>query len=216
MSASSASGAAGRRMLAALVAGLAAGAVAAVVAPWQLAVLVGFDAWALVQLVWIGMHVAHLDGAGTRTSAQIEDDSRAQANMAINVSGLASLVGVILALSKARQVGPVQAPLLTVAAIATVVLAWVSVHTVFTLRYAHLYYADGEVGGIDFGQGAGLPDYRDFAYLGFTVGMTYQVSDTNITDRTIRRAVLRHALVSFLFATVIIGLTINVMAGFIR
>ncbi len=155
-------------MLLALVTGAVAYGVAAALAPWQLAVLVGFDVWAAVQLVWIA-RVLRLDGPATRDAAQVEDDSRAQANMAINASGLASLVGVGLALSKARQVGPVQSP-----------------------------------------------DYHDFAYFGFTIGMTYQVSDTNITDRMIRRTVTRHALVSFLFATVIIGLTINVMAGFIR
>lgn len=89
-------------------------------------------------------------------------------------------------------------------------------HTVFTLRYAHQHYADGEVGGIDLGSETPLPDSHDFAYFGFTIGMTYQVSDTNITDRMIRRTVTRHALVSFLIATVIIGLPINVMAGFIQ
>lgn len=208
------SGAARRRMLVAFAAGVAVGAAAAAVAPWQLSVLVGFDAWAAVQLIWIA-RVLRLDGPATRAAAQIEDDSRAQANMAINGSGLASLAGVALALSKARQVGPVQAPLLTVAALATVALAWASVHTVFTLRYARQFYSDGEVGGIDFGKDTPLPDYRDFVYFGFTIGMTFQVSDTNISDPLIRRTVTRHALVSFLFSTVIIGLTINVMAGFI-
>jgi uncharacterized membrane protein len=85
---------------------------------------------------------------------------------------------------------------------------------VFVLRYADLYYNDG-VGGVDF-PGDEDPDYRDFAYLGFTVGMTYQVSDTNVTSRAIRRTIIRHALISFLFGTVIIGVTINVMAGFVR
>ena len=122
-------------MLVALASGLSVGAAAAALGPWQLALLVGFEVWGAVQLVWVG-RVLRLDGPATRAAAQIEGDSRAQANAAVNASGLASLVGVGLALSKAREVGPVQAPLLTIAALATVVLAWASVHTVFTLRYA--------------------------------------------------------------------------------
>jgi uncharacterized membrane protein len=102
---------------------------------------------------------------------------------------------------------------LTVASVVTVVLAWATVHTVFTLRYAHLYY-DNVDGGVDFGEAA--PDYRGFAHLAFTVGMTYQVSDTEVIDPVIRRAVTYDALISYVFGTVIIGLTINVMAGFLR
>ena len=104
--------------------------------------------------------------------------------------------------------------MLTTVAVATVVLAWATVHVVFVLRYADLYY-NGEPGGVDF-PGDEPPDYRDFVYLGFTVGMTYQVSDTDIHSRDIRRTITRHALISYLFGTVIIGVTINVMAGFIR
>jgi uncharacterized membrane protein len=85
------------------------------------------------------------------------------------------------------------------------------VHTLFCLRYAHLYY-DGTLGGIDFHDDE-PPTYHDFAYLAFTVGMTYQVSDTEVNDRAIRSTILRHALLSFLFGTTIIALTINIVAG---
>jgi uncharacterized membrane protein len=94
-----------------------------------------------------------------------------------------------------------------------IVGAWTIVSTHFTFRYASLYY-DGVDGGIDFNTEA-LPDYLDFAYLAFTVGMTYQVSDTDITDRKIRRAITRHALLSYLFGTCIVATTINVVASFI-
>ena len=97
--------------------------------------------------------------------------------------------------------------------VAHVVVSWITVHTLFTLRYARLYY-DGPEGGIDF-QSDDLPDYLDFVYLAFTVGMTFQVSDTNISDRRIRRAITRHALLGYLFGTVIIGVTINVVGGLI-
>jgi uncharacterized membrane protein len=95
----------------------------------------------------------------------------------------------------------------------SVVFSWFSVHTVFTLVYARLYYGD-EPGGIEFNE-PDRPDYLDFAYLAFTIGMTFQVSDTNLTTKTIRRTALRHALVSYLFGAVILALAINIVASLI-
>ena len=203
-----------RRVLIAVAIGTLVGVVVAFVGPWQLAVLAGFDAWALAQLIWLGVFVLPLDAALTKARARSEDDSKTSAFLAIITAALISLVGVIVALVKAQHVAHAQKVLLTSVAIATVVLAWATVHAVYVLRYADLYY-NGEPGGIDF-PGDEPPDYRDFAYLGFTVGMTYQVSDTNIPSRDIRRTITRHALISYLFGTTIIGVTINVMAGFIR
>jgi uncharacterized membrane protein len=85
------------------------------------------------------------------------------------------------------------------------------VHTIFTLRYARLYYT-GRDEGVDFNQDD-PPSYADFAYLAFTVGMTFQVSDTQITHHAMRAAILRHALLSYLFGTVIVATTINLVAG---
>jgi len=87
------------------------------------------------------------------------------------------------------------------------------VNTVFALRYAHLYYAVPPGGGVDFPDGP--PDYADFAYLSFTIGMTYQVSDTGLQTRKFRRTLLRHALLSYLFGAVIIATSINTLAGFV-
>ena len=89
-----------------------------------------------------------------------------------------------------------------------------TVQTLFMLRYAHLYYGGERVGGVEFGN-AELPDYHDFAYLAFTVGMTFQVSDTEVTERALRHTVLRHALLSYLFGTAIIASTISVLAGLV-
>jgi uncharacterized membrane protein len=86
------------------------------------------------------------------------------------------------------------------------------VHTVFTLRYARLYYTP-PAGGIDFNE-ADPPGYVDFAYLAFTLGMTFQVSDTDLTAKPVRHLALRHALISYLFGAVILGLAINVVASF--
>src|SRR5690606_3251822 len=100
-----------------------------------------------------------------------------------------------------------------VGAVVTVVLSWMSVNTDFTLRYAHLYYSSPE-GGVDFA-GTTAPDYRDFAYLAFTVGMTYQVSDTALLTPQFRRELLKHALLSYVFGAVIVAAVINAVAGLV-
>ena len=100
---------------------------------------------------------------------------------------------------------------------ATVLLSWTVVNTVYTLHYAHRDFGS-TAPGITFGGAAGQerPTYRDFAYVAFTIGMTYQVSDTTVRDPRIRRAVLSHALLSYLFGVVIIGGSVNLIAGLLR
>jgi uncharacterized membrane protein len=95
--------------------------------------------------------------------------------------------------------------------VGSVALAWAAVHTTYAARYGRLYYR-GPDGGIDFNHD-GPPTYQDFAYLAFTVGMTFQVSDTPIGDRAIRTTALHHALLSFMFSTVIIATMINLLAS---
>ena len=98
-----------------------------------------------------------------------------------------------------------------VLAVASVVVAWAAVHTVYALRYARLYYAE-PVGGVDF-HADDQPDYRDFAYLAMTIGMTFQVSDTDLTVKPIRRLAIQHALLSYLFGAVIVALMINIVGS---
>ncbi len=126
-----------------------------------------------------------------------------------------SLVGVVLVFLKANEGLRPNEALLEGAGIVTIVCSWLLVHTVFMLRYAHLYYTP-PVGGIDFKTRDEHPDYRDFAYTAFTVGMTYQVSDTDITQRAMRHQVLCHAAISFLFGAVILATTVNVIAGLLN
>ena len=95
-------------------------------------------------------------------------------------------------------------------AIVSVALSWTLVHTLYALRYARMYYRTG--GGIDFNQKED-PQYSDFAYLSFTLGMTFQVSDTDIRSSNIRRSILHHTLLSYLFGTVIVAATVNLVAG---
>jgi len=94
-----------------------------------------------------------------------------------------------------------------------VFLSWAVVHTEYTLRYARLFYA-GKAGGLDFHQIPNTePQYSDFAYVALTVGMTFQVSDPEVTSTVMRATILRHALLAYLFGVVIIGIVINVVAG---
>ena len=101
--------------------------------------------------------------------------------------------------------------LLAALGLVSIAVSWLTVHTIFTLRYALLYYA-GPVGGVDFHSGE-RPSYRDFAYLAMTIGMTFQVSDTDLASTAIRATVLRHALLSYLFGSLILAAAVNLVAG---
>jgi uncharacterized membrane protein len=126
-------------------------------------------------------------------------------------ASVTSLAAVGVVLVKAANSGALARDLLVALAAVSVVIAWVVVHTVFTLRYALMYYL-GEDGGIDFNE-SDPPQYTDFAYLSFTVGMTFQVSDTDIQDKKIRATILRHMWLSYVFGAVIVAITINLIAG---
>ena len=203
-----------RRVNTAAVAGASGAAIAAWFLPWQLAALLGWDSAVLVILIWVWSSIRQLDALETQRIATVEDNSRTTATFVVVSASIVSLVGVLLALVKAQQGSTAMEVVLTTVGVLTVVLSWCTVHTMYMLRYAHLYYT-APLGGIDFGDDT-RPDYRDFAYLSFTVGMTFQVSDTAVSSRPIRRTITRHALTSWAFGTVIVGLTINVMAGFVR
>src|SRR5688572_11738417 len=186
-----------RRMVVLVVVGAVTGSVFATLGPWQLAVLLGWIAALLGYLGAVWLEIYRADGNATERSSTVEDDSRALRGFLLVSACVVSLVGVMLALHKASTVDGAQSVLLTTSAVTTVLLSWTAVHTDFTLRYAHLYYS-APIGGIDFA-GDDQPDYRDFAYLAFTIGMTYQVSDTGLLTKRFRRVLLVHAFLSYLF-----------------
>ena len=206
-------GAARNRVLLSLAAGVVAFAVAELFTTWQIGALIGWIVAAIVFISWIWLNVRGMDGEATARHAAIEDASRPTADLILILASVASLVGVALSLLEASSRPGLERAAITAVASMTVVLSWASVHTVFTLRYARLYYAAG--GGIDFHE-ARAPAYGDFAYLAFTIGMTYQVSDTTTASRTIRRTVLYHAYMSYIFGTVVVAMTINVVASLLN
>ncbi len=201
----------GVRLAVAVPLGVGAAVLVGSTVGWPAAPATGWIVGAAVYLTWTWLIVARLDSAGTRAHATrySEDDSTPWIlDLALLVASVASLGGVGYLLVAGSTGGDVGA---AVVGTLSVVAAWVTVHTVYMLRYARLYYT-GEEGGIDFHQ-TDEPDYADFAYLAFTLGMTYQVSDTDIRDRPIRMAALRHALLSFLLGAIVLAITINLVAS---
>lgn len=207
-------GLARRRVLGSAAAGLAAAAAAWPVVPWQADLLIGWDTVAAVFMISVWSSVGGKDAAATAELATREDTSRTAADLMLLGASAGSLAAVVLTLLEAGRATGMARALLTVLGLGSVVLSWAIVQTVYTLRYARLYFSP-PLGGIDFNQDP-HPRYLDFAYVAFTIGMTYQVSDTNLTSEPMRAAALRHALLSFVFGTVILATTINVVAGLLR
>jgi uncharacterized membrane protein len=202
-----------RRLLIAAVVGLVAGLSLASVLPWRLAVLGGWNGTALTFLLSVWPIILRADGLRTQHIAVREDMNRDVARVLLLAASSASLVAVGFTLGLARHETGAERVLVVTMSAATLFVSWTVINTVFTLRYARLYYL-GATGGIDFeGDTARPPDYRDFAYLAFTIGMTYQVADTTLRDRGIRRTVLGHAFLSYVFGVVIVATGVNVVAG---
>ena len=205
---------AGQRVTVAMLAGAVAGAVVSLVTVPSAAVLAGWDVAVVIYLVWVFIAVWRLNPGTTARLAKREDPSSAVAELVVLAAGTAMLVAVGFALVRAGQaVGGMKAMLVSLGLV-SVVLSWIVVHTVYALRYARTYYSE-PVGGIEFNE-AEPPTYTDFAYFAFTVGMTFQVADTNITSKAVRRITLHHALLSYLFGAVLLGLVINVVATLLK
>jgi uncharacterized membrane protein len=173
-------------------------------------IAVGWIAAAGVFLLWTWAAVGRMNPELTASHATREDPTRTGTEAIVILASLASLVGVGYLLAAGSKTGG-DADVAAAVGICSVASAWLVVHTVFTLRYARLYYLNGS-GGIDFNQDD-EPAYAEFAYLAFTIGMTYQVSDTDLKTRAIRSTALRQALLSFVLGAVILATTINLIAG---
>jgi len=152
-----------------------------------------------------------------RTWARIDDGSRTFVTLTVVIASVASLVLVLLMMLSKELTGLSKVLYLPVA-VSGMLASWTMVHTILTFHYTHLYYDDDEndstkhAGGLEFPQEK-KPDYIDFAYFAFVIGMTFQVSDVDITGRMIRRTALAHGLLSFLLNTFVVALTINLIAG---
>ncbi len=149
--------------------------------------------------------------------AQREDSSRTVIFAIVLISVLVSLFGIAILL-KGSDEKFINANIHETVSLISVGLSWIMLHTIFTIHYAHLFYDDDDqkIGhcseGIDF-PGNQKPDYLDFAYFSFVIGMTFQVSDATISSRKIRHLVLLHSILAFLFNTIIVALTISIITS---
>ncbi|WP_407540156.1 DUF1345 domain-containing protein [Deinococcus radiomollis] len=182
---------------------------------WELHALAGWCASAVTFLLLAGWVFFTTDAENTRRLATREDDGRAVSSLLVLAGSLVSLGGVIYALTQVKELQKAgqatEATVLTALGLLSVALSWLLIQTVYAFRYAHLYFEEPE-GGIDF-QGDEPPDYLDFVYLAVTIGMTFQVSDTNLSQKTVRRSLTGHALIGYVYNTVLVALTINTVAG---
>ena len=179
--------------------------------PLHHALLAGFDIAALGFLVSLGWLYRH-DQAGMRMHARDNDANR---GVMLLVTSIVMLVLLVLIASELAQKSA-PAPVVIALILGTLALAWTFSNIVYALHYAFLYYSSdgggGDCAGIDF-PGTHEPDYWDFTYFAFTLGMTFQTSDVSISDRGVRNVVTAHCLVAFVFNLGILAFTINVLGG---
>ncbi len=199
------------RLVVMLVVGIVATIVTASLGEWAYAPTVGWCFSSAVYSTWVWIAIRSKDAKQTEDLAGAEEPSRSVADLLVVVLSVASLFSVAFVLVQAANSHGAARVLLALLALVSVALSWLLLHTLYTLRYAVLYYS-GTKGGIDFNQREN-PRFTDFAYLAFVLGMTYQVSDTNITSHIIRATVLKHSLLSFVFGAVILASTINLVVG---
>jgi len=198
-----------RRLLICLGGGLLAAGLAAFAGVPEIAVLLGWAVAASGLLVWVWQISWLRDSEGTKGLAEEEGRTRVTDTVVLSAA-VASLVAVAEALVRSGT-GDAVGVATVVLGVLVVILSWALVNTVFALKYARLYYSGGD-GGIEFGQRE-PPAYSDFAYVAFTVGMSFAVPDTQIVDTTIRKVALGHALLSYVFGTVVIAVAVNLVTN---
>ena len=195
----------------AFVMGIVVAVLTATVTSWTYAVVAGWAAACVIYIVWVWAVVWGYDPVATKAHARREDPGRGLSDVLLLVASVASVVAIVVILVQAHQLHGFERGLLAFLAVVSVALSWILVHTLYMLRYAQLYFED-DSRPIDFNEKA-TPQYSDFAYLSFTLGMTFQVSDTNVSSVRVRKTILRHTLLSYIFGTVILATTINLVAG---
>jgi len=198
----------------AIAVGTAAGLALSLRYSTAVAVLGGWNAGGLALLALAWLIILSCDARATGQRAAAEDPGRTAVTVLVVLASLAGLLAVTVLVRTPEAIAPQDRIELVALCLATVIVSWTLTHTAFTLRYAHLYYREDEegIGGADFPGGA-RPSYLDFAYLAFTVGMTFQVSDTQVSSKHIRHTVLLHGVLSFVYSTAILAFFLKLVAG---
>jgi len=199
----------GIRVLVALLVGIVAGVLIGLHAV-AAGVLGGWAVAGAVFVVWTWIVIVPMDAESTSAHATREQPARAVTHWIIVLASIASLGAVAVVL---LGLGGRSDPFTMAAVLVAVLVSWAVVHTLYALSYARMYYTDPE-GGVEFHQSE-PPRYTDFAYIAVTVGMSFAISDTDLSASAFRRVALVHALLSYLFGTVIVALLVNLVAGLV-
>jgi uncharacterized membrane protein len=205
----------GTRLAIMAVVGLAVALSVGTFLSWAYAPALGWAAASLTYLILVWSVIGRLDAAGTAAHARArgEDPGRVAADVLVLVATMGSFGGVALILLEAGSAqGGTKAAIIALA-LGVITLSWLLVQTLFTLRYATLYYREND--GVDFNEKK-PPRYGDFAYLAFTIGMTFQVSDTDLTTDAIRYTALRQALLSYVLGAIVLATVINLVSGLVH
>jgi len=175
-----------------------------------IAVLLGFDLGAVVFLCILARMFNQSSPTNMRSQAQAQDTGR----WGVLWSGVVLSTVILVALSNELHAAKTGGALAVVVGALSVVLSWMFLNTMFAIHYAHSFYGDfgDKHSGLEFPD-TKEPDYWDFAYFAIVIGMTFQVSDVQITSRYMRRVALLHSVISFFFNVFIIAITVNIVAG---
>jgi uncharacterized membrane protein len=171
--------------------------------------LISWDMFIAVYLILVYIMMLRCELSHIRRNAVLQDDGRFLILLVTALGAFASIAAIVSELGSQR--GALQLMLATL----TIALSWAAVHTTFALHYAHDYYRGAKPGGLQFPSGDehDHADYWDFVYFSFVIGMTAQVSDVGITDKTIRRTATAHGIISFIFNTALVALMVNIAAS---
>ncbi|SDP23746.1 Uncharacterized membrane protein [Mucilaginibacter sp. OK268] len=186
-------------------------------------ILVTWIAFALTIIIMDWVIILSSHPMEVRKIARIQDSSRTLIFLFVIVASIVSTLAIFFLLKSSKHLSPEAVTEHVLLGMASVIVSWILVHTIFTLRYAHMYYTtdvddDGKkktLGGLEFPGDEKQPDYLDFVYFSFVIGMTFQVSDVEISSRQIRRLAWIHGMISFAFNTAIVALSINVISGLV-
>jgi uncharacterized membrane protein len=203
------------RLFIAAAVGIAAIAILFVISDWRLAtrLLVGWDIGVGLYLILAFTLMARSDVHRLKRRAANQDEGNMAILFLTVAAAIASLGAIFAELGTAA--GQTRQPGQLILATVTVVMSWAFIHSIFALHYAHEYYGEGrdrQIGGMAFPDDS-APDYWDFTYFAFTIGMCAQVSDVTVSSKSIRRTVLTHSIISFLFNAALLALTVNIAAS---
>jgi uncharacterized membrane protein len=203
------------RLFIAISVGLIAAAILFAATDWRAAtkLLIGWDIAVGLYLVLAAILVARSNVHRLKRRAANQDEGNIAILFLVVAAAAASLGAIFAELGTAA--GQTRQPGQLILATATVVLSWAFIHSIFALHYAHEYYGEGrdrQIGGMSFPDD-NEPDYWDFAYFAFTIGMCAQTSDVTVSSKTIRRTALTHSIISFLFNAALLALTVNIAAS---